>query len=422
MDRMRKNRKDNRAETAVIGENAVVIGSGIAGLAAARVLAERFTQVIVVDRDSAPSAKEIRSGAPQARHAHTLMPAGQAILERLFPGLVNQLLTCGAEPVDPLQDIRSYEGLEPKPTRPGPLRAAASRQLLEAAVYFRVRKLSNVVFYHGYEATGLDVRDGRVSGVYLRSRRQPQDPLGSLPADLVVDASGRNSKAAEWLAANGYEAPGASVVDAAAGYASRIYRRPSHLSLSWKSLYARPEPGEGNRGGVILPLEGDLWHVTLIGMAGDYPPTDEQGFLEFARSLPVPEFYQAIEAAEPLSRPVGFRKTENRLAHYDQLPAYLEGFLVMGDAVHTLNPVYALGMTTAVLGAKVLAQTLKRNAGIAGLAEKFQKDLGRAVDRFWQPVIQEDLRWPVTRTYEDRARPAHGSSWQPAAAPAFVGD
>jgi hypothetical protein len=73
--------------------------------------------------------------------------------------------------------------------------------------------------------------------------------------------------------------------------------------------------------------------MLLIGMAADYPPTTEEGFLDFARSLPVSRVFEAISNAQPLSPINGYRRTENVWLHYEQLPAYLEGFVVMGDAL-----------------------------------------------------------------------------------------
>ena len=169
-------------------------------------------------------------------------------------------------------------------------------------------------------------------------------------------------------------------------------------------MYILPEPPHSTRGGVIIPIEGDRWYVSLIGMDHDYPPNDDEGFLAFARSLPSQQLYEAIKDAEPLSKPYGFRHTEDRLRHYDRLSRYLEGFLVFGDAVYTLNPIYALGMTVATMGSLVLDRTLQaqrnqRTAGdITGLAQTFQKQLGKVVMGPWKMVTKQDQRWPNAET------------------------
>jgi 2-polyprenyl-6-methoxyphenol hydroxylase-like FAD-dependent oxidoreductase len=145
-------------------------------------------------------------------------------------------------------------------------------------------------------------------------------------------------------------------------------------------------------------LEGNRWHVTLVGVAEDYPPLDEVGFLEFARSLPTPRFYQAIKETRPLTRPAGFRRTASRVRRYDNLPQYLEGFLVYGDAAYILNPVYAQGMTAVAIGSQALDQCLAQQpqGDLTGLSRAFQKQLSRSLSRLWRTITSQDWQWPAT--------------------------
>ena len=139
-------------------------------------------------------------------------------------------------------------------------------------------------------------------------------------------------------------------------------------------------------------------------MAGDYPPTNEADFLEFARSLPVPNLYEAIKEAEPLTKPSGYRWTQNRVNHYDKLPRHLEGFLVAGDAAYILNPVYAQGITAAMLGSRALTQSLEAQRSqdnLIGLAGAFQSALRQAVASAWHLATREDRRWPGTEVTKD---------------------
>jgi 2-polyprenyl-6-methoxyphenol hydroxylase-like FAD-dependent oxidoreductase len=400
----------NLADGVALG-HAVVIGGGIAGLSAARILTRYFERVTIIDRDRSRSEYEFRKGAPQARHAHTLLPPGQTILERLFPGLGEELLAKGAVAIDSEYETAVYkEGAwqKPNPAHNG-ITITSSRPLLETLIYRRLADHTAVHFLEGFEATGLevDLDAKRVIGVRLRQRQAPGSQETILAADLVVDASGRGSAASCWLEGLGYASPREETINAFTGYASRIYRRPANFAADWKSLYIRPSVSESKRGAILIPLEGDRWHVTLIGMAHDYPPTGEDAFLEFARSLPTQTLYQAIKDAEPLTNISGYRSMANRARHYDRLPGYLEGFLVAGDAVYTLNPVYALGMTAAVLGILALERSLneqlRRNPSgdLTGLAHKFQKRLSQAVGRLWQMATTEDLLWPGTEVKDD---------------------
>ena len=381
--------------------HAVVIGNSIAGLTAARVLADYFNKVTIVDRDIPPHPAEFRSGVPQTRHAHRLLPRGQLILEQQFPGLVGELLAHGAVAVDAGKEISfDYEGgWRTAHSRPNWVSLSCSRPLLESIIYRRLATFPNIHIRQGYEAIGLrvDEKNERTTGIWLQCRRCQSAEI-ELPADLVVDASGRNSKAPQWLTSLGYTPPEEWSVDSFAGYATRIYQRPADFDGSWLTLYVRPTPPGDTRGGIIVPMEGNRWHVTLIGVAEDYPPLDETGFLDFAQSLPTPRLYKAIKATKPLTRPAGFRGAASRVRRYDTLPRYLEGFLVHGDAAYILNPVYAQGMTAAAMGSQALDQCLAQQpqGDLTGLSRAFQKQLGRSLSRLWHMVTSQDWQWPAT--------------------------
>lgn len=384
-------------------EHAIVIGSGIAGLTAARVLADYFNRVTLIERDQQPLGPAYRPGVPQARHAHTLLPQGQKILEQLFPGFVRALLAYGAICIDSGSDIAYLDaGTWRKPrSQAADTTIASSRPLLETAIVQYLEKYPNIRMMQGYEIKGLiaDKQGRRVTGVQLRGRPGTQSTVTELAANLVVDASGRHSRAPQWLEALGYTPPKETIVNALAGYATQIFQSPNDMEATWKKLYIRPYPPEGTRGGIILPMEGDRWCVTLIGLAGDYPPTDSEGFLAFARNLPTPLLYEAIKDAHPLTQPAGYRRTENRRRHYDNLSRYLEGFLVLGDAVYALNPIYAQGMTTAAIGSLVLDATLRKfklTGQISGLAKYFYQNLSQAMTPHWKLATRKDQEWLKT--------------------------
>jgi 2-polyprenyl-6-methoxyphenol hydroxylase-like FAD-dependent oxidoreductase len=420
--------RSNQRHAAAFG-HAVVIGGGIAGLTMARVLTDHFAQVTLIERDRLPDDPQFRRGAPQARHAHTLAVRGQTILEQQFPGLTDELAANGAVVINGGSEVAFFVGGEWHEVRrhQAIVSITCSRPLLEEAMYRRLADYPGLHILQEQTVLGLEVdkQGRRVTGVCLRGRRGLAEHETKLAADLVVDASGRESQAPQWLAHLGYTPPQETSVKAFAGYASRLYQRPAEFGHNWKTLYIRPTPPHGTRGGVIIPIEGDRWHVTLLSMAGDYPPTDEAGFLAFARSLPTPQFYEAIKAAEPLTMIYGYRRTESRVRHYDQLPRYLEGLLVGGDAAYSLNPVYAQGMTAAVLGSRALEQCLTahhRREDLTGLAKAFQTQLSRVVADPWQMVTREDQRWPATEIVGQRelvARPSQQKPLKPAKRPAI---
>lgn len=388
------------AETNLAG-HAIVIGGSIAGMLTARILTNHFAQVTVIERDALPESPEFRKGAPHARHAHGLLVRGQQIMEDLFPGLTQELQASGAIPTSMGRELNLYiGGVRVKPFESELIITVSSRPLLENSIYRRLRDLPGVSFLLGYDVTGLttDADRQRVTGISLRQRGQGDGALQELAADLVVDASGRGSRLPQWLEALGYQPPQETIVDSQTSYTTRIYRRSAGSSL--KTLYGMPQAPDHARGCIVVPVEGDRMLVTLIGLNGEQAPTDEAGFLAYAHSVPVPGFYEAIAAAEPLTEPYGFQRAANRLRHYDKLPRYLEGVLAIGDSFYALNPVYGQGMTVAALGALTLDACLhehRRRHTVhdqTGLARGFHKKLAKVNSAPWQLATGQDLRWP----------------------------
>jgi hypothetical protein len=253
------------------------------------------------------------------------------------------------------------------------------------------------------------VKGTAILGVHVR-RRAPSPKDGAAPgsrllhANLVIDASGRGSQAPLWLAALGYDRPQETTVNAFVGYATRRYLPPAEFHADWKLLLLQATAPEGKRGGVLFPIEGGQWIAGLVGWARDYPPTDEAGFLAFARSLPDAALYDAIKDARPLTPIAGFRTTENRWRHYERLRHWPAGFLVLGDAVCGFNPVYGQGMTVVAQEALLLDQSLRGTRGRAGrspaessaAARRFQRRLARRVAVAWLMATNEDFRYPET--------------------------
>ena len=94
-----------------LGREAVVVGSGMGGLAAARVLTDHFEHVTILERDSLDSGREARAGVPQGKHLHVLLAGGQRVLDELFPGFSEELDHVGA--------VRMRTGLDLLVERPG---------------------------------------------------------------------------------------------------------------------------------------------------------------------------------------------------------------------------------------------------------------------------------------------------------------
>src|SRR5215218_7489198 len=348
-----------------VGDHAVVMGAGMAGLVAARVLADHFLRVTVIDRDHLPAGPTPRAGVPQSRHVHILLARGMALLDQLFPGLEDELLAAGAVPIDFPGDALwlSPAGWSQR-FRPGLRLVSCTRPLLERSVRRRLAASATVRFLEGQEATGLTADDTTtaVTGVRLQTRPHPPAAAAAdlvLPAALVIDASGRSSRTTEWLGELGYPAPPETTINPFLGYATRTYARPKDATGDWQLLYVQAKPPQMGRMGLLLPVEGDRWMVGLAGAGRDYPPIDEAGFLQFAASLRSPIIHDAIRHARPLSPIHGYRQTDNRWRHYEQAQRFPERLIVLGDAACTFNPIYGQGLTMAALAGVTLQRCLQ---------------------------------------------------------------
>jgi 2-polyprenyl-6-methoxyphenol hydroxylase-like FAD-dependent oxidoreductase len=376
-----------------IGDRAVVLGASMAGLLAARVLADAYAQVTVIDRDELPQTPVHRRGVPHGRHIHGLLARGQQALEELFPGFTTELVAQGVPTGDLLADARMYlSGHRLQQAHTGLMVLSASRPVLEGHVRARVRALPNVTLLDRCDVVGLaNTPDGRrVTGarVLRRADGSAEELLG---ADLVVDATGRGSRTPTWLEALGYPRPPKEQVRIGLGYATRIYRQ-RRGALGGDLAILQAATPQHPRTGALQVLEGGRWLLTLGGILGDHPPTDPDGFLDFARSLRFPDIYETVRDAEPLDDPVSFRFPASVRHRYERLDRFPDGLLVVGDAVASFNPIYGQGMSVAALEALALRRHLER--GIAPQPRRFLHDLARVVDVPWDMAAGGDLVFP----------------------------
>ena len=377
--------------------HAVVIGGSMAGLLAARVLSERVDWVSIVERDELPSGPEQRKGVPQGRHAHGLLPAGERVLAELFPGLLDDLIVRGAQRVS-IGDGRWWQCGGYRVTSEDAVDGTfLSRPFLEHGVRERLRRLDNVAFVDGaVRALATATPGGPVSGVVVEDRA---GRTWTIASDLVVDASGRGSQATRWLQSLGYPAPATDQVHVDMAYATRLYSRtPGRLPQGiWYVTISDPEV---KRFGVAFPIEGDRWIVTLAGCHGDHPSTDERAHLEFARSLPTHDVADILEHEEPLGPVVPHRMASSQWRRFDRLDRHPSGFLAIGDAICSFNPIYGQGMSSAAQQAVALREAIDA-AGSDGVTSptlwrSFYKRAKRVIDNPWSISAGGDFTFPET--------------------------
>jgi 2-polyprenyl-6-methoxyphenol hydroxylase-like FAD-dependent oxidoreductase len=409
-------------------DHAVVLGGSIAGLLAARVLADAYQRVTVLDRDALDPGITPRRGAPQARHIHALLARGQQLLEELFPGLTEELVAHGAPSGDMLGDARLLLGGHRLARAETGLRLlSVSRPLLEDRIRARVHGLTAVRFAPPCDVVGLrPSRDGRrVTGVRVL-RRADASAEETIDADLVLDATGRGSRLPKWLEALGFDQPQRDQVRVDVGYATRRYRLPAD-GLHGDLACVHGPTTDLPRGGALARLEGNTWMLTLFGLLGDHPPKDPRGFDAFARSLRFPDLHDAIGHAQPLDDPVGFRFPANVRRRYERMQRFPNSLLVLGDALCSFNPIYGQGMTVAALQALALRDHLR--PGAMPSSRQVLRAIARTTDVPWDLAIGADLSipgvdgprpatWRVMNTYLSRLQAAAASD--PELARSFV--
>ncbi|MBV9488480.1 MAG: FAD-binding monooxygenase [Verrucomicrobia bacterium] len=375
------------------GSSAILIGASVAGLLAAKALSSHFARVTLVERDALPDHAALRRGVPQAAHAHGLLASGYRVMDDYFPEMMDELEARGALRGDVVGNFLWFQYGRWKLRHQSGLRGiTVSRPCLEAAIRNRVKALPNVTFLEGVSASKpvFDASAGRVTGLLVC--RPAKELKEVLAADLVVDAGGRGSPSPKWLEEWGFGLPETISVKINVGYATRVFeRRPGDLFNSNGAIIAGTPPAQ-TRYAAILGAEDSRWVVTLIGMLGDYPPVEEEAWTKFAASLPVPVAHDLVVSARPLTEIVSYRFAANQRRLYERMKRFPEGYLVIGDAVCSFNPIYGQGMSVAANEAKALDECL--TAGTADLAKRFYARARKIIDIPWLIATGEDLRCP----------------------------
>ncbi|MGV9803115.1 FAD-dependent oxidoreductase [Mycobacterium sp. NPDC003449] len=384
---------------ATIGEHAVVLGASIGGLLAARVLADFFTTVTVVERDELPGGPAHRRGVPQGRHVHGLLSAGALALEDLFPGFLGDLAADGATVLDEtcLSRLSVTLGghrlrMPARPTEPL-VSYLCSRPFLESHIRDRVRSVGNISLLDGHDAVEiLTAGEGdRTTGVLVAEHRGGAGR--AMDADLVVDAMGRAGRTPAFLESLGYRRPAEDRIAVQVSYTSQLLSIPDGM-LDERLIMIGTEP-ERPCGGALFAYEDDTWMLTLAGMAGSAPPIDRVGMLSYAAEFAPPTMMAALRAGEPLGAVATYRYPASVRRHYERMPEFPAGLLVFGDAICSFNPVYGQGMSVAALEALTLRDCLA--AGSAQLGPRFLRAATPLVDRVWRMAAGADLAMPQVR-------------------------
>ncbi|MFF2790724.1 NAD(P)/FAD-dependent oxidoreductase [Streptomyces sp. NPDC058049] len=374
----------------------VIIGGSLAGMLAAAAVKEHVDSVEILEAHELPAGSEPRTGVPQAAHIHWLQAGGAEAIDALLPGSIDLLMAAGAHRIPVTTDMVIYspEGWYRRWQRATHYVITASRDLTDLVVRKEVLKDSRVTVRTHTKVVGLLGDRRAVKGVRLRGADGIE---AELRADLVIDASGRASRLPRWLAQLGLTGLADERLDSGMVYASRLYRAPVP-TRGWPvvAVQADPRLRRPAKAGGILPIDGDRWHVSLMGAPGGEPTRAAEDFESFARTLRHPIVADLLEHAEPLSEVSVTHSTANRRYYYERLGARPDGLVALGDSVATFNPVYAQGMSVAALGALALRDLLATGS-TGDLAHRAQRAIARPVNAAWALSTGQDIHFTTTQ-------------------------
>jgi 2-polyprenyl-6-methoxyphenol hydroxylase-like FAD-dependent oxidoreductase len=371
-----------------------VIGGGVAGLLAGRVLADHFERVTVIERDAKPVDAAPRSGAPQGRQTHVLLPAGAAILNRLFPQLLQQLIAAGSNRFDYGHSRFHLSGGWMPKVDTGLCTYAQTRPLLESLLRCATSCIRNVDILYSTVVTDIRVCDtpNRVCGILIRAR--PRQAPDLLEADLVIDASGRASRLARWITAHGFGAVPEHRLNIDVGYATALFLPNATAPPERELLYIVGKPPQHTKVGALIKVERGLVHVGLAGYNGDHPPGDEIGFVEFARSLCQPDVYEFVRAARLVGQIERFRVPAAVWKDYGAVRSFPAGVLPLGDAFCCLDPVFAQGMTAAAQHALALDGALRNTSTWPRTKRAYFRAANAVLRAPWGLAVGELMKYP----------------------------
>jgi 2-polyprenyl-6-methoxyphenol hydroxylase-like FAD-dependent oxidoreductase len=270
---------------------------------------------------------------------------------------------------------------------------AVSRLAIEAELRRRVRALTGVRLLTEVDALAPIHEGGRIIGV--RWPHRDGSAVETMAAALVVDCSGRGSRGPAWLREWGYAPPTEERVEIGLAYTSAYFKRapgqPPLACVIGAATAGLPRPS------ILIaqePLQDGQprWVAGVGGYAGDHVGVTREAMAERARQIHNPEIAELAERGEMIGEPMRYSFPHSQRRHYEKLRRFPSGYLAMGDALASFNPIYGQGMTVAACEALTLRAALAK--GLDGLAPRFFRAAAHAIDMPWQLAVGGDLALP----------------------------
>lgn len=330
----------------------IIVGAGIGGLAAAGALSPLCESITIIDRDVLPNAPDVRKTTVQSNHLHSLLIAGQNVLEEFYPGISSDLQEAGGVVLRAGIDQKIHEFGTWMPNRDlGMTIAAQSRPLLEHVVRKRTSQLLNVQILERTKAEGLIIKNNTVTGVEISDANKMKTTLS---ADFVIDASGLSGTMVNKLNRVYPEIEAEKeVVSSRIVYVTAFIKKPAQWLDCKENVLIVAAPDQ-TCGGGLLDIENDIWVVSLNGRNGVVPPTEPEQWKAFAKQLASPAIWERIKNCTIEGKLRKFNKPLSYLRRFDKVPNLPLAYFPLGDTINSMNPTFGQGMTLAFGHASLL--------------------------------------------------------------------
>lgn len=395
----------------------MIVGAGVVGLGAALLLSRDGHDVTVLERDAeSPPAGvgEIwsgwqRSGVNQFRLPHFFLARYRSLLSAELPDVAAALAAAGAIRLNTV--LSAPEQLRgPASEDDGAFECLSGRRCVVEAVVasvadgsprLEIRRGAPVAGF----VTGPAARSGvpHVAGVRLASGEE-------MPADLVVDMTGRRSHLPRWLDSIEARAPLDELDDCGFIYYGR------HFSSAGGDV--PPAIGGflqhlGSISSLTLPADNGTWSVTLVTSANDKALRvlhDAEIWERTVRSLPLVAHWLDGTPIDDRVMAIAGIEDRHRNLMVDGAPV-ATGVVAAGDAWACSNPSVGRGASIGMMQATVLRDTI---AG-TGLEDpwEFACAFHRATAEFVEPWYRDTLAADRHRLAEIDALIA-GDEYRPA--------
>lgn len=382
---------------------AVIIGGSIAGIAAAKVCSETFERVIVLEQDDAHRRREGRPGAAQGWHLHHLLTAGQIELDRFFPGIVDDMVREGAFKVDMAAQYRiRLGGSWKKPGTSDIEIVCAGRPLLEWCVRRRLDNEPRIDFRYEAEVTDLvlDRANNSIIGVAVGEGAQV------IPAEFVIDASGKNTRVPEFLDRLGIGAPEVEQDIINCFYSTMQHRVPPERQWQDKVMvicYAYRPFEDTYAAQYYTDSSRTLLSTSLVAYNCYSPPRTAKEFREFADRMPSPIVGENIDGLEPASPIYNFRYPNMLRLHYEKKRNLPRALVAVGDAYTSADPVSGLGMSLALKEVREMQVLLaKYGPGHRDLPRRYYRSIAKMADTAWFVIREQNLRFNWMKDVEKK--------------------